>query len=477
MNQRDPVSSLVAPNIFDFYANPNLVLSLVLGNLLSPSLWEWSTKLHRKLLESHQVNDIHPESVIRLIQEQINKNFMHLHLSDVPNLYGELILSEEADRVGDAAVRSVTANTLAYVKKRIETGDFPAETITLVLASIESGRFPAYFYGNADLIRAHRKLSGKKHQSISGLTSCVDECTLLVSLVMTIPKGLIANVVALTGPYHTTAFGWNEDGQCWWFYGKNKLFFKDDWRTLVSNSPHGDAQACFDQLFEDMDHIISVAGIFDLTSGRSNIVGSHVDEIIDKLDGFFGIRLKQIDRGLDMPRQQLPEDPLGDVFRALLGTRSIEVAKSMLLSTEDQHIQQALYSFRTLSVQDLRPYLLAARSQPQCKKLGQSLLSADDAILTVSELRQESIFQDRDRIAMPDETLRLSSGSDRDRALLLHVLIEHCLRSQGISSQVITIMTDESSFVQFQDRCIDGMTCQPVAEPTGHILYRLTDPV
>ena len=112
------------------------------------------------------------------------------------------------------------------------------------------------------------------------------------------------------------------------------------------------------QLFEAMDHIISVAGIFDLTSGRSNIIGSHVDEIIDKLDGFFGIRLKQIDRGLAMPRQQLPEDPLGDVFRALLGTRSIEVAKSMLLSAEDQHIQQALYSFRTLSVQDLRPYLV-----------------------------------------------------------------------------------------------------------------------
>ena len=477
MKQRDLVSSLVAPNIFDFYANPNLVLSLVLGNLLSRSLWEWSAKLHRKLLESHPLDGIRPAWVIRSIQEQINKNFMHLHMGDVPNLYGELMLSDEADRVGDAAVRAVTANTLAYVQKRIDAGDFPAETMTPVLASIESGRFPAYFYGNADLIRAYRKLSGKKHQSIAGLTSCVDECTLFVSLAMTIPEGIITNVVALTGPYHTTAFGWTQDGQCWWFYGKNKLFFQDDWQAFVNASSHGDAQACFDQLFEAMDHIISVAGTFDLTSGRSNIAAEHVDEIIDKLDGFFGIRLKQIDRGLAMPRQQLPEDPLGDVFRTLLGTRSVEVAKNTLLSGEGQHLQHPLYSFRSLSVKDLRPYLLAARFQPQSKKLGQSLVSADDALSLVDKLQHESIFQDRDRISMPDETLRLGTGSDRDRALLLHVLLEHCFQSQGHAVNVITTVTDESSFVQFQDCCIDINTGQPVYKPTGRVLYRLMDQV
>lgn len=477
MKQSDPVSSLVAPNIFDFYANPNLVLSLVLGNLLSPSLWDWSAKLHRKLLDTQPMDGIHSESVIRSIQEQINKNFMHLHMSDVPNLYGELMLIDEMERVGEDAVRAVTAHTLAYVKRRIEKGDISAESMAPVLTSIESGRFPAYFYGNADLIRAYRKLSGKKHQSISGLTSCVDECTLFVSLAMTLPEGLITNAIALTGPYHATAFGWTADGSCWWFYGKNKLFFQEDWQALVNASSHGDAQTCFDELFEAMDHIISVAGTFDLTSGRSNIAAAHVDEIIDKMDSFFGVRLKQIDRGVAIPRQQLPEDPLGNVFRALLGTRSVEVAKNMLLSGEDQPIEQALYSFRTLSVNDLRPYLVAARHQPQCKKLGQSLQSADDAIMMVDKLQHESIFQDRDRIAMPDETLRLGTGSDRDRALLLHVLLEHIFLSQGHSGNVITMLTEENSFVQFQDRCVDIMTCQSVSEPTGRVLYRLMDPV
>jgi hypothetical protein len=47
----------------------------------------------------------------------------------------------------------------------------------------------------------------------------------------------------------------------------------------------------------------------------------------------------------------------------------------------------------------------------------------DDAIVYVEAIPgRESIFNDADRIAMPDEVIRLQTGTERDRELLLRVL-------------------------------------------------------
>ena len=56
----------------------------------------------------------------------------------------------------------------------------------------------------------------------------------------------------------------------------------------------------------------------------------------------------------------------------------------------------------------------------------------------------ESIFEDPDRIAMLDETIRFDTGSDRDKALLLHVLIERVVARRGSARTAVKTVFTES---------------------------------
>jgi len=78
---------------------------------------------------------------------------------------------------------------------------------------------------------------------------------------------------------------------------------------------------------------------------------------------------------------------------------------------------------------------------------------------------QDSIFESRNRIAMPDETLYFKTGSDRDKGLLLYTLLHYS--TIGCRESVIGF-SDESSFVSYQDNWIDLRTLSvSSAEPLG----------
>ena len=74
----------------------------------------------------------------------------------------------------------------------------------------------------------------------------------------------------------------------------------------------------------------------------------------------------------------------------------------------------------------------------------------------------ESIFDDRDRIALPDETMRYRTGSDRDKALLLHVLLD---RMDGWtpdgSTRWRTVLGTGSSIVEGPGLRIDASSLRP----------------
>jgi hypothetical protein len=108
--------------------------------------------------------------------------------------------------------------------------------------------------------------------------------------------------------------------------------------------------------------------------------------------------------------------------------------------------------------------------------LGRSLTSRQEAVEIVKNIEGcDSIFKDRNRIAMPDETLRLKTGSDRDKALLLHTLIEHFCVSTSLNEQVVTLLTDDDSFVCIESFCFSLKTLSPVPRPLTGILAQLSD--
>ena len=90
-----------------------------------------------------------------------------------------------------------------------------------------------------------------------------------------------------------------------------------------------------------------------------------------------------------------------------------------------------------------------ARRNPQAKALALQAATRDALLDIVRNLPgEQSVFQDRDRIAMPDETLRLKTGTDRDKGLLLHVLFEHYLSARQQSAQIETVCTVQDTYVR-----------------------------
>ena len=65
MSFRPTAQALIAPNIFDAYANPNLLLYLVAGNLLSPATWDLSSKIQQRVLAAvgDQVRPVEDEEL------------------------------------------------------------------------------------------------------------------------------------------------------------------------------------------------------------------------------------------------------------------------------------------------------------------------------------------------------------------------------------------------------------------------------
>ncbi len=478
LNQVD-LSIAIAPNIFEAYLNPDLLLSLVLGNLLSSRLWDLSARITQKLKNNQQTtggtSEAQPAQLafIRAIQKEIDRNFTHLHQSEVSAIYGELSLTNEAIRLGQQNIdQAVSELKNFYGRNSLNLPDQVNETLASVL---EQDKFPAFYYANFDVIRAHRFLKGSRHTPM-GLTSCLDEIAIFSALAMTLSPGIVANVIALSCLTHYTAFGWNETGESWWFYGKNKFFTQSDWKLHVEQEFNGDAQLAFNHKFRDFNRITSVAGTFNLKNGNTSIAAAHIDELVDKLDQFFGCRLEQLDEGLMQPRGTMPEASIAPILRELLGTQAIEHARARLLNSDEGACKQALYSYRSLQVKDFLPYLQVARNNPNCKNIGSTLKSLQDAVEVVMSLEGKvSIFEDRNRLAMPDETLRLRTGSDIDLALLLHVLVEHFLAATNNKSATFTLVTDADSFVCSGDFCFSLGTMTMTNPPTAGIVMTFSD--
>ncbi len=483
-------SAAVAPNIFDAHVHPNLLLPLVLANLLSPQLWSLTARVLARSVEGDRpVNLPDPgaagdpwgiPSAVREVQRQIDRHFEHLSPARVAEIYGEYDLDEERRRLGSAAVDYAIDRIGRTLRWRRERGTLPDASVLSLEDCVARGRFPAFHYANFDVVRASRRHLRRQAHSTIGLTSCLDETAIFAALAMTLPAGMVDTIVVLASPAHYTAFGWDATGRAWWFFGKNVLYSSGDWRDLVAEHYGGDAQQAFEDRLPDWDRIIGVTGSFQFSDGRCSIPDERVERITIMIDGFFGVRLCQLDAALGRPRRHEGIFRFAPVFRELLGVASIDTVRQRLLCSDGNQLDAALeavrFAYRSLRVKDARPYLEVARRSPSCRRIGAGLASLEEAVAVVAGIAgTQSIFEDEDRIAMPEETLRFQTGNDRDRALLLHVLLEQMYAARDEFVPVETLFTESDSLVRAADFCFSTRTMSAAGLPTSEILVRLAD--
>lgn len=133
---------------------------------------------------------------------------------------------------------------------------------------------------------------------------------------------------------------------------------------------------------------------------------------------------------------------------------SYRAAITALANTQpDSLYALALYAFRQLDVAYPQVYIRAALRDPHVKALAQKVNQLSDALQIIANIMgQTSVFESRERLALPDETLYFNRGDDRDRALLLYTLLYH---SPIRDDDCMIGFSDSSSFVTDRGKWID----------------------
>ena len=93
---------------------------------------------------------------------------------------------------------------------------------------------------------------------------------------------------------------------------------------------------------------------------------------------------------------------------------------------------------------------------------------------------RDSIFDDLERIALPDEVLRFGTGTHRDRALLLYTLLRQAPYLKRTEKEALQLVfTDGDSFVLVGEEAIAVTAlrcCEGAPEVPGRVLLRLPRP-
>ena len=419
---------VISPNIFDVYANPEIVYPLVLANLLSERIWSLSSKLS-------------PGSTLDLrlrgYQTVIDRYFTHLTTGQVAKQDGFLDVARERDRLGVAVVNSALEN----IKKTLvwRTQRHTIYQIDSTLDALEHGRFPAFTYAPIDVLHAQLRLTGNKTNRSMAFTSCLDEAAIFLALTMTGVVDELDGVVVLGTASHYTVFCWSgqpssPDFNAWWFYGKNKIFDLAEYRQLVCDDYDGNAILAFADRLPWLDTVVGRDGSWRFASRETSFSPQRISSIVAAMDVFFGTRLEEVGAAVKDPLTFLEPTPTETLFAQCLNLSDAAAVRHQLRQTVSskgsaaQLAQDALLSYRSVDGVDDARYVENIREGPHLAAARARVLAADNAPSEVSRILSDitgelSIFGDTHRRTMPEEVLRYQTGTPGDRAMLREYLL------------------------------------------------------
>lgn len=298
--------------VFDAYASPDLLRSLVLANLMSERLWSLGHKVPVQLPVRERLTQY---------QRVVDKYFTHLTPDQVAERDGVIDLDTESARLGAAVVDSALENIIETLKWRARRGTIG--NVDSFLALIADRKFPAFNYGTIEGLHEHLAATTTKSTRVVGLSSCLDEAALFSALAMTGSVDGIDGIVVLGSASHYTVFGWSGEPteayfDAWWFYGKNKLFTQHEYSELVRNEYAGDAALAFADRLPGIDTVIAREGSWRFGHPTTTLGADRIEALTLALDKFFGFRIVELDRALIAPLQFADSSEDDALFEACL---------------------------------------------------------------------------------------------------------------------------------------------------------------
>jgi len=449
--QLDKLSAAVSLTVLEIDFLPQkLVPAFLLANLMSPALWAWRD----------EKNAVADNGILYSPKNRLNQIQRFFHHYTCTNIDGEpggdpwglLDFAEEEKRVGKEFVDIIRGEYDATFRKLlVETPDSQFGQI-INQPYYRAGFFPRLKNETLEVMNAF--MSVNEEGKSSG--KCIGLGMLWAAALVVWGRFPLDRIVITGNRAHMFVYLDVDDGHLLnntkWFSTtriNNQSDLSEFARVVASSS-------------ETTFFYNPSIGMCHCTSRISQIPHHQVTDIYEDISKFVSSPLKHPDPAQIQYIQ--PENAIPDP----LGYESVEDYQAAIIALAEEFpdsiYDYALYAFRLLDVKYPQVYVRAALRDYNVKQLAQEITKLSDALSILEGLTgRNSIFGGRDRIAMPDETVYFKTGSNRDKALLLYILLQHSRISDGES---MIGFSDDSSFVLYEGRWIDLESLSPLsAEP------------
>lgn len=470
------------PTLFDTVAYPEVLISMLLANLTSPSLWDFRRSIEEQrsvktaLTLDGESGVAGCPSGIEQIQQYANHHLSHIAPLGVADQWGIIELSDIEDRIGKPVLDYTMDTIRAGLIERRERGELQSNQN--ILEMMAEGRFPEYDYSIIDLVRAHRNLLGRKKHKPWGVTHCADEAVLIASLACVLDQVRLSRCVIFGSPLHYAVL-LEHSGRIVLVNGKQHLYEEGTWHTDFPIPK--DSLAELERIIP-LDRLISVNGAVDLGQSIVTMTAPGLAAVTVSFRQFLGVPLPQLIQAARIPISKADHPPVR-VWDQLDECTSADRAREELSDLARQFpgsvLDLARYSAREIDVPDPTIFLDAALRGQKVRAAAKKINNLTDALDVLRSISgHSSVLRSRDRVALPDEVLLFGTGDDVDRALLLTVLLAAARRSDfhaGFTEQHLLelVVTETGSFVRSGADWVDASSLASVQRPEGVILCQL----
>ncbi len=466
------------PGLLEVACEPHLLFAMIPANIMSPALWDFRERINRRATRIEADSPArHTQIVMEEIHEYMNKHLFHVSPLEVEAIWGCVDLREERKRLDAAELDYAIDLIRRAVEDRRARGILTDKQDMLPL--IDAGRFPDYEYSVIDLIRAHRRHLGRRKHKPAGITSCADEAVLAASLAWAAGHAPIENIILLGSPAHYCTLV-RRKKQAYWFNGKQEYFDAHSWSKLCGTSDPADIQEAFDNRVQGFDRIVTPFGVHRLSTNESTMRPERLAQTHDALRAFFGTDLQPIAEARKGPIRFIPDPSQEIEWEELDQTTDAASARTCLRELARAYpgsiVETAHYAFRDLWVDYPEAYGEAAARGHLVRERAEGVRNVTHALDVLRGIQgEDSIFDDVDRIMMPDEVLLFNTGAHRDRALLLSTLLLHapCL-NQNEKNGMELIFCEADSRVRIGQMLISARSLEDVPDPRDRPLLRLS---
>lgn len=453
LERLDKLSTAVSLTVLEIDSYPHeLIPAFLMADLMSPALWAWRDEKNAFAGEGVLLS---PKSRLNQLQRFFHRyTFINLPGEPGGDPWGLLDFSEEEQRLGSEFVGRIRHEYDATFRKLLV--DNPESQFGQIINQeyYKQGLFPRLKNEPLEVMNAFARVDPEGKRA----GKCIGLGMLWASAMAVWGRFPLDRIVITGNRAHMFVFLDEGDGHLLnntkWF-SSTRINNRSELSEFVREVASGTDTTFF---------YIPAVGMCHCPDRTSQIPYERITSLYAGLGGFVTNPIKHPnpkDIQFISPAQAIP-NPLDHE-----SAESYQAAVFALATEHPDSIYEfALYAFRRLNVAHPEVYARAALRDYRAKQFGQDIKSLDDALRIVADVQgRESIFESRDRIAMPDETLYFRTGNDRDRALLLYTLLQH----SGISDPESVIgLFAESSFVQHAGKWIDtGSLSLLDHEPVG----------